>query len=37
MTDKILVNGMVWGTQEPLVSPIDYDEFVKIMLEALSR
>jgi hypothetical protein len=37
MTDKILVNGMVWGTREPLVSPIDYDEFVKIMLEALSR
>lgn len=37
MKDKILVNGMVWGQKEPLVSPIDYDDFVKGMLEALGR
>lgn len=37
MNDRILVNGMVWGKKEPLVSPIDYDDFVKEMLEALGR
>ena len=37
MKNKILVNGMVWGRKELLVSPIDYDDFVNEMLEALGR
>ena len=37
MYDKIVVNGMLWGKVEPLVAPIDYDDFTKMMLDALGR
>jgi hypothetical protein len=37
MGDKIVVNGMLWGKVEPLLPPIDYDEFANIMLDALGR
>ena len=37
MSDHILVNGLLWGSKEPLVRPIDYDEFVNKLLDALAR
>ena len=37
MPDKIVVNGMVWGRKEPLVKPIEYDDFVRTMIDALGR
>lgn len=37
MSDTILVNGLVWGKKEPLVSPMDYDKFTNILVDALSR
>ena len=37
MKDKILVNGFVWGTREPLVSAIDYDDFANRLVDALGR
>jgi hypothetical protein len=37
MGDKIVVNGMLWGKIEPLVTPIDYDEFSNILLDSLGK
>jgi hypothetical protein len=35
--DKVLVNGMVWGRVEPLVDPIDYEDFLKRIIDALGK
>ncbi len=34
-TDQIVVNGMVWGKVAPLMTPIDYEEFQRTIIDAL--
>jgi hypothetical protein len=37
MGDRVAVNGMLWGSVEPLVTPLEYEEFAETLRQALLR
>ncbi len=37
MNNRVIVNGMRWGSVEPLASPVEYEEFVNTLVDALRR